>query len=384
MKPADIENEHLIAIHKQGSPAVGTIIMFSAVLAGPNEHEHLKHGFFSKWAGDVVAIIPRTKGYFPPAAMADVILKYRNLRCPVIAYGSSMGGYAALRYSRALNANAVLAFAPQYSISPHEAPFDPIRHTYYDPALHGDMAISKDDLVGKVFVFFDPWENIDTAHAAAIAKAGGEKVSMIRVHHVGHHVITVALHSRKIAMMVKKVLCHSSTTMATFFRHEKKATPAYIRGVSLALSRSGRKATALAVLDAGLQEGLLAPPLLQARALILHEHGEDAAALRTIRELLDNEEFYQSYTLGDLSAAATLAANINQLNGNQGAAIYAFRQAVAIETQIPRLHLDLIHSLVGYDLHEEALVAARIAAELFPHLPDLNTLIRNLDSSAPV
>src|SRR5690606_30202022 len=42
----------------------------------------------------------------------------------VMTYGSSMGGYAALRFADAAGANAVLAISPQYSIDPKKMPFE--------------------------------------------------------------------------------------------------------------------------------------------------------------------------------------------------------------------------------------------------------------------
>lgn len=42
----------------------------------------------------------------------------------VLAYGSSMGGYAALRFADAIGAQAALALSPQYSLDPRKVPFE--------------------------------------------------------------------------------------------------------------------------------------------------------------------------------------------------------------------------------------------------------------------
>lgn len=42
----------------------------------------------------------------------------------VLAYGSSMGGYAALRFAAAIGAQAALALSPQYSLDPRKVPFE--------------------------------------------------------------------------------------------------------------------------------------------------------------------------------------------------------------------------------------------------------------------
>ena len=42
----------------------------------------------------------------------------------VLAYGSSMGGYAALRFADAIGAHVALALSPQYSLDPRKVPFE--------------------------------------------------------------------------------------------------------------------------------------------------------------------------------------------------------------------------------------------------------------------
>jgi pimeloyl-ACP methyl ester carboxylesterase len=54
------------------------------------------------------------------AAVVDATAGYQR----VIAYGSSMGGFAALRYGAACGATVGLALSPQYSVDPAVAPFD--------------------------------------------------------------------------------------------------------------------------------------------------------------------------------------------------------------------------------------------------------------------
>jgi len=42
----------------------------------------------------------------------------------ILTYGSSMGGYAALRFADAIGAHAALALSPQYSLDPRKVPFE--------------------------------------------------------------------------------------------------------------------------------------------------------------------------------------------------------------------------------------------------------------------
>ncbi|MES2914403.1 MAG: alpha/beta hydrolase [Pseudomonadota bacterium] len=105
----------------------------------------------------------------PETAALEAALKSTRARfLTARALGFSMGGYAALRYSRALRLNQALVVSPQVSLDPAlvpeedrypEAPaFDPIA---------GDLAThARKDLTGVVV--FDPFYYLDHLHARHI------------------------------------------------------------------------------------------------------------------------------------------------------------------------------------------------------------------------
>ena len=76
---------------------------------------------------DAIHVINRENLWYQheelPAALAAVAAATQGYRI-IIAYGSSMGGYAALRYGRACGASVGLAISPQYSIDPQIVPFE--------------------------------------------------------------------------------------------------------------------------------------------------------------------------------------------------------------------------------------------------------------------
>lgn len=62
---------------------------------------------------------------YPEMAEAMAVVKAATVGADrVMTYGSSMGGYAALRFADAAGAHAVLAISPQYSIDPQKTPFE--------------------------------------------------------------------------------------------------------------------------------------------------------------------------------------------------------------------------------------------------------------------
>jgi tetratricopeptide (TPR) repeat protein len=92
------------------------------------------------------------------AAVAAAVAGYER----VIAYGSSMGGFAALRYGAACGATVGLALSPQYSVDPAVAPFDQrwaddiARITFCDDAHLPTLPVQ--------YVAYDPRDPYDRRH----------------------------------------------------------------------------------------------------------------------------------------------------------------------------------------------------------------------------
>ncbi|MEJ0047638.1 MAG: hypothetical protein WDN04_17090 [Rhodospirillales bacterium] len=87
-----------------------------------------------------------------------------------ILYGHSQGGYAAIKFSRALGATTVLAFSPQYSID-RRLIADERVNKYYTGQRHAGMWPEPRDTAGSIFLFYDPYDAADTAHANRIGEA---------------------------------------------------------------------------------------------------------------------------------------------------------------------------------------------------------------------
>lgn len=96
----------------------------------------LGHGFerpgfgqqYLKQAGiSAIHVMGRQEDWYQYAEMPEALASVRHAVSGaerVMAYGSSMGGYAAIRFADAAGANATLALSPQYSIDPAKAPFE--------------------------------------------------------------------------------------------------------------------------------------------------------------------------------------------------------------------------------------------------------------------
>ena len=105
----------------------------------------------------------------------------------VLAYGSSMGGYAAIRFADRVGAQRVLALSPQYSVDPRVVPQDrrwrsAQRRIRFRPELNGPIGCA-----AEVTIVYDPC-SLDGHHVERIAR--DVAVRRVRIRHAGHPVGT--------------------------------------------------------------------------------------------------------------------------------------------------------------------------------------------------
>lgn len=104
----------------------------------------------------------------------------------ILAYGSSMGGYAALRFAGAIGAHAALALSPQYSPDPRKVPFETRwaadrRRIRFLPSIDGPIQPGP----RRIFAY-DSALAADRRHAELLAAAA--PMTAIALPHAGHPV----------------------------------------------------------------------------------------------------------------------------------------------------------------------------------------------------
>jgi hypothetical protein len=134
-----------------------------------------------------IGFVTTERNWFPDSdmhlAIEIVFSKIGNRFSERICYGLSQGGYAAIKYSRALHATMVMSFSPQYSISPGDTD-DPRFKGHYREHLHSHMTIVPSDISGSVFLFYDPHDVWDSRHACHLASCG--ELTLIKLPFAGH------------------------------------------------------------------------------------------------------------------------------------------------------------------------------------------------------
>jgi hypothetical protein len=128
-----------------------------------------EQGSFRKSRIDAIHVIPGgNQGYQYPelpqlcSQIAEVTATYEH----VVAYGSSMGGYAAIRYGGWAGAHVALALSPQFTLDPSQRPYDGRWRKHVKEVRflheHGNNAVK------QAIVVYDPSDDYDCAHAGLL------------------------------------------------------------------------------------------------------------------------------------------------------------------------------------------------------------------------
>lgn len=123
--------------------------------------------FAERYELDMVFVLSRDNDWYQYEELEEALALVARLSCAydrVVSYGSSMGGYAAIRFGGWAGAQTAAALSPQYSIDPDVCPWENRWAT--DSARIKFSLESSEAVNGPVkdaYIFFDP-HNMDARH----------------------------------------------------------------------------------------------------------------------------------------------------------------------------------------------------------------------------
>jgi len=197
-----------------------------------------------------------------------------------LAYGSSMGGYAALRLATVIGANAVLALSPQWAVDPRLAPWETrwgqdARHIQWRKEFRGPLRCDC-----RPVLAFDPRLSSDLRHISLIAR--DTPSILVPVPYGGHPVSTFLAEVGLLGTILKDVLNGSfSENSAAIEIRRKKSTSFVYLGTMAERQPAWRPRTAvnLARLAATASPNISLGTLSLARVLTTAREYEQALAL---------------------------------------------------------------------------------------------------------
>ena len=250
-------------------------------------------GWLDRIGFDAVHVTASANDWYQHPEMADLcaaVRAYGEERPRVVTYGSSMGGYAAIRFAGRLGARAAVAISPQFSIDPARAPFD-TRWLDHGRRLRflWDEEVDAASLEAA-YVFYDP-RDLDRLHVEALA--GRYPVRALPLRHAGHPAG---------AHLAESGLLGPAVTAMIEGRFDAAAFEAELRG---ARRRSGqyhftlahrqpahRRRTALRLAEEAARLGPHAAPYVGLHGRLLAEAGEMVEAERLQRRAIELEPGY--------------------------------------------------------------------------------------------
>jgi tetratricopeptide (TPR) repeat protein len=164
---------------------------------------------------DAIHIIPRENAWYQHPEMLDAMACVHAATrdyARVVSYGSSMGGYAALRFAGVAGATVALALSPQYSIDPAVVPWE---ERWLEPGKHF-RAVWEGVLpfpsLPETYIAYDPL-NIDRKHIALLARQ--MTFQRIRLEQGGHPVTGFLAETGMLKTLILSI-CHNDFDRDSF------------------------------------------------------------------------------------------------------------------------------------------------------------------------
>ncbi|MDR6183567.1 tetratricopeptide repeat protein [Asaia bogorensis] len=237
--PLIYSDEHIQVFFRPGQSDV-TYIFFSELTFQANGRNFWGEHLAERLDLNCVAFVATGPQWYPEKSMRRAIAAAMPFLVDrfTLSYAASMGAYAALRYAELLDANITLAVAPQWSIDPAKAPYEPRFTRYFAPHLHGAMEIRSNSgystLRNKIYLVSDPVDPPDYAHTKAIM-AALPHAELIPVHYIGHPAIFAFSGSATMSKIFAAMIDGNHHDVRTVLRRQKKDKLPYLLGLLSAL-----------------------------------------------------------------------------------------------------------------------------------------------------
>lgn len=192
MKSIIYEDDFCSIVFKKGSSNV-LVFSFGDMINLADGDKISAETALSKYNYNVIGVSAKRRNWYPNfnEKMLKEINSIRQRFKTIVCYGGSMGGYAAIKYSKVLCADKVIAFVPQYSINPNDTN-DKRYLEYFDHNLHSNMKIISDDICNtcKYTIIYDPYHKEDFAHVQELKRLI-DNPTLFKLRFSGHHATSI-------------------------------------------------------------------------------------------------------------------------------------------------------------------------------------------------
>jgi tetratricopeptide (TPR) repeat protein len=203
-----------------------------------------------------------------------------------VAYGSSMGGYAAIAFSKLLDSDQVIVFSPQYCI---DEPFD-LRWSEMAKNIEFRYRITLESIKrdADYWIYFDN-KHIDNLHVQRLLNLI-PNLKTIKLPYTGHPSTHYLAEVGLLKEIINRIAAQVGLTDIEY-RKNRRQSKSYLNGLSTGLYKAGHLSWALAAIESALQIDPKAASYYIQKSRILEKMGDVKAAISTLREaiLIDPE-----------------------------------------------------------------------------------------------
>ena len=358
-----IEDDFVEVFSREGSSPF-TLVTFSSFGAFADGASYWAQSVAEKLDLSCIGIMSKAETWFPEMSVGGCLPEILPLlRGPVLIYGFSMGAYAAIKYSRRLKADTVIAFSPQATISEEDLPENSYAR-YFRPELHDRMLVKREDLGGVIYLFYDRLFREDRAHVALLPPS--DLVRFIPVDSLRHNTNSVVIGSTVISELFRCCLARDETRISALVGSAKRRSPATYEGLSLHFLHRGKPRWAEAA-HAGAQaiqnSDARTVRFAREKSVILEKEGRRAAAADSLRAALTH-----------VPGSETLLLRLAEVLSAMGAyddAIDFFVQAIHADGRQPAVYHGLAYAMVRAARQAEILPMIRHGLMFCPAEPSL-------------
>jgi lysophospholipase L1-like esterase len=192
--------------------------------------------FFKGSSIDAIHFISRNNDWYQYGELPEIAASVSDITKSsyhrVLTYGSSMGGYAAIRFGRIAGAEAAIAISPQFSIDPMTVPFE---NRWSCDAARIDFTLERSlstEFVATSYVLYDPHDP-DRYHVDLFR--GRTNVIDISIPYGGHPLTGYLVEAGLLKELVLDIICArlDPARLRCRAREARKSTPQYFQVLSL-------------------------------------------------------------------------------------------------------------------------------------------------------
>ncbi|MGY3929042.1 MULTISPECIES: tetratricopeptide repeat protein [Aeromonas] len=202
----EIYNDDSIFCGYQSNNNCKTLLITFAPLNGAGEGQKIWGGGLKSENINILGLVAKNRSWYPTSSVEQIADKCAHIISQyeyIICYGTSAGAYAAIKFGSKFRANAVVAFAPIFSIAESEIDIE-IDHRFYrffKSGITGGNKIIKDEITCPVYLVYDHYYRWDKYNANLISSLS-DKVFCFNSPFTGHFPILTMNSSAKVSSLV--------------------------------------------------------------------------------------------------------------------------------------------------------------------------------------